>query len=466
MAVAVCSLACLRERLVELVKEGCIDNFKIYYDISVHVDGNLGGLKCDVAEPIKSGELLAMYNDVLHWAIHYKQPDFVSFLLKHPVMSSPPHFDIEWFIECGDNGKVMTSILRAVMCNDPVIVKLIMNYSTYLSIDNLISECYKHLEPSDPYNIEFLKTIDILYFFIDEYSDKISHSMLGLILYWASDKGNLKFVTRLLSLNCIDINYVNSTSGMTALMVASTQGNLNIIRVLIQFNASVTLCTPNSGWNAIDYASTFGQYDIVDYFTHPFRIFHDSTTNENKFLNLDLNSSISNAVFRGHHEVVKLLLSRGASANDTKFQGLTLLNYCCQRNYIEIAKILIQAQANINYVSNNGYTPLFTSIMSSSVGLKNIEMCTLLINNGADIEIKDVYDRTALFLACERDDENIIELLLKYNADTKVKNNAGLTAFEITNNPKILKMLNDAYENKYNHGFLRAVTDNIDEEDC
>lgn len=82
------------------------------------------------------------------------------------------------------------------------------------------------------------------------------------------------------------------------------------------------------------YASRRGCYNIVDYFTN---------------LNLDLNytdnivgrSAISEAAFKGHLDILKLLINKGANINQKSFAANPLFA-AIYKGHVEIAKYLIE----------------------------------------------------------------------------------------------------------------------------
>lgn len=78
--------------------------------------------------------------------------------------------------------------------------------------------------------------------------------------------------------------------------------------------------------------------------------------------------------------------------------GFTALHYCAQNQYLEIAK--------------------------------------LLIDNGADVDIKDVYGNTPLFKAVffSNGDTAMIKLLLDAGADPELKNDSGVSPKELAEN--------------------------------
>lgn len=92
------------------------------------------------------------------------------------------------------------------------------------------------------------------------------------------------------------------------------------------------------------------------------------------------------AIFEGRVEVVKILIEAKADVNRSDIDGLTPLHHAANSGDVravdvEIVKLLIDAGAKVNVASKNGVLPLH----SATVG-KNLELCNLLISNGARLE--------------------------------------------------------------------------------
>jgi ankyrin repeat protein len=73
-----------------------------------------------------------------------------------------------------------------------------------------------------------------------------------------------------------------------------------------------------------------------------------------------------------------------------------LLVRAIQNQQYGVAQMLVNAGADVNKVGWNGYTPLH-----QAVGKDDTTFITLLLDNGADIEVRDSVDRTPLFLAVD-----------------------------------------------------------------
>jgi ankyrin repeat protein len=55
-----------------------------------------------------------------------------------------------------------------------------------------------------------------------------------------------------------------------------------------------------------------------------------------------------------------------------------------------------------------------------------LEAIDLLIDHGADIDVQNADGRTALMLAAQVGDEELIDYLLDYGADKLIKDNTGM----------------------------------------
>lgn len=97
------------------------------------------------------------------------------------------------------------------------------------------------------------------------------------------------------------------------------------------------------------------------------------------------------------------------NVNRADFRGFTLLHAACEDNMTEVAKWLIDCNANVNFVNYEGDTPLKTA-----TGFGSYECVVLLIKNGADPTIVNRHKRSALHAASYLGRSDILELLLRH----------------------------------------------------
>ena len=119
--------------------------------------------------------------------------------------------------------------------------------------------------------------------------------------------------------------------------------------------------------------------------------------------------SVLIAMKKGYTVIAKILLNAGADVNARDKMGITLLMLACGKStqsYKEIAEALIHKGALINERDRLGYTPLLLSLSGGSA-----EIAELLIQKGANVHAQTKYGKTALSLAEMAEYPRVIELL-------------------------------------------------------
>ncbi|AQN68665.1 ankyrin repeat protein [Saudi moumouvirus] len=148
----------------------------------------------------------------------------------------------------------------------------------------------------------------------------------------------------------------------------------------------------------------------------------------------------------------------------------TPLTFATWSDNLKLIKLLIKYGADVNMPENeNGWTPLIIACIRYT--LNSYEIIEYLLNNGADINHKDIKGKTALFKTCELylgSRTYIVELLLRYNANPDIQDYDGNTALIITsrtlnNNPNTKKLLeygaNYSIKNKFGKSFMDYLTE-------
>lgn len=124
----------------------------------------------------------------------------------------------------------------------------------------------------------------------------------------------------------------------------------------------------------------------------------------------------------GKSQIIKLLEKLGADVIDGEYK-CTPLCYVCSIGDIELAKILIEKGADVNIRDNYGETPLILSLL-----LKQTEAAKLLIEEGADVNKFDQYGNCPLSLAIEYNQTELEKLLIEKGADIDTCDDFGTTA--------------------------------------
>jgi ankyrin repeat protein len=122
---------------------------------------------------------------------------------------------------------------------------------------------------------------------------------------------------------------------------------------------------------------------------------------------------------------VATLLADGAGVDEPKTDGSgkTALFAACKRGHIEVVTILIDAGANVNQGKNDGRTPLY---VACEKGLT--EIVAKLIAANADVNKADNTGVTPLLIACQKGHTKVVTTLIAANASVSHVSNRGAGA--------------------------------------
>ena len=104
-------------------------------------------------------------------------------------------------------------------------------------------------------------------------------------------------------------------------------------------------------------------------------------------------TAISNAVTFGYPDVVRTLVSAGASAGFTESSGINLLHWAVITNRPAVIPALVEARVRIDAADDFGFTPL---MYAATIDFGDAEALQALLEAGADRSIRSNEGRTAL----------------------------------------------------------------------
>jgi hypothetical protein len=119
----------------------------------------------------------------------------------------------------------------------------------------------------------------------------------------------------------------------------------------------------------------------------------------------------------GHTTIVQNLLQNKANINAQDHNGWTPLYYACSEGHIEILDILIDANADLNLISNTDTkcSPLMIAALND-----HAEIVKKLLEKKSDIDYRDTNGETALYQASYSGRNEIVDILLKANGNLNI----------------------------------------------
>jgi len=127
-------------------------------------------------------------------------------------------------------------------------------------------------------------------------------------------------------------------------------------------------------------------------------------------------SPLHKAIEEGRIDDAKNMIMGGVEVNTKNIMTCASPIYSAAiRNQIDIVKMLITKGASVKTSLRDGCTILHSIAHGNTTF--TVELIDLLINNGFDINAIDKHGQTALFLACFRKDSSLADYLLEKGAD-------------------------------------------------
>jgi ankyrin repeat protein len=175
----------------------------------------------------------------------------------------------------------------------------------------------------------------------------------------------------------VDVNYQDASNGSTALMMACQYNFAEMAKFLIDHGADLNLQTKN------------GQTALM-------------------------------AAAGSSEELFNLLLEKGADIQPKAADGTTVFTRACIGVLsgtvpLSVVHTLLDKGADVNEASTTGRVTGYTCLMMAARN-KQSELVKLLVKNGADVNLKAKDGKSALSLAKEENDAEMVKLLKSLGA--------------------------------------------------
>lgn len=310
------------------------------------------------------------------------------------------------------------SCLRAYL-TDPICFKKKLSKKSLLVKQNvLLHACLFHVKPF----VEFLADgiVDI-----DAPLSAVAYKQT--VLSFVCGAGKLPAVQTLLALGA-NIR-IRDEQGDTALHAACDADNAEIITLLLDKGVSVE----ERGYKGMTPLIRSAQANKCA----ALEVLLDRGA-QIDFIVGEYGTALYQASMHGHLDALKVLLKRGAHV-DAYVSGGTVFYACIWKKRFASAQLLLESGANINVRDPENHTPLFLAC-----SYNNVAGVEFLLKAGAEVNETDSEQQSPLDRACLYNSVDVVPLLLAHGADVNRvlgKKYIPLFLASIKSGPEIIRML-------------------------
>uniref|UniRef100_A0A8C6Q7Z8 Tetratricopeptide repeat, ankyrin repeat and coiled-coil containing 2 n=1 Tax=Nothobranchius furzeri TaxID=105023 RepID=A0A8C6Q7Z8_NOTFU len=229
-----------------------------------------------------------------------------------------------------------------------------------------------------------------------------------------------------------------SESGLTPLGYAAAGGNMAIVTALCRKRAKVDHLDKN-GQCALVHAALRGHMEVVKYLIQcdwnvGSQQQSPQTQQQAAFTKSHaVQQALIAAASMGYTEIVSYLLDlpekdeeeveRAQINNFDTLWGETALTAASGRGKLEVCRLLLEQGAAVAQPNRRGIVPLFSAVRHG-----HWQIVDLLLTHGADVNLPDKQGRTPLMMAASEGHLGTVEFLLAQGASLSLMDKEGLTA--------------------------------------
>ncbi|XP_065838890.1 serine/threonine-protein phosphatase 6 regulatory ankyrin repeat subunit B-like isoform X2 [Oscarella lobularis] len=258
-------------------------------------------------------------------------------------------------------------------------------------------------------------------------------------LHWAAQNGHLELSEFLIE-NGANLE-AEDENGNTPILCSAASENVNLLNMLISKG-----CDVQWGRGVLGSASANGRVKMTKKLLEKgFSLF------ETDYLGY---TSLHWAAKYNKKEVAEVLIERGANVEAKDKWGRTPFLHAVRYGQNEFANLLLRKGCNRHAIDHEGHGALalaciekhhdtaewllskfndqdVNSVLHLAVQSDDNRIVSLLISNGADIEVQDEWGCTPLVTAIEFDSDNVIDFLLKEGCNMYAKTKKGECVLDV-----------------------------------
>ena len=257
--------------------------------------------------------------------------------------------------------------------------------------------------------------------------------LVGPLMLKAAEAGYTRCLKSILGF-VRNINFMDDTTGATALHKAASGGYNDIVQLLLTNGASIE-AVDKYNETPLYFAARKGHTHTVELLLSKSASIEATDDNNHTPLHC--------AASNGHTSIVELLLSKGASIEAVRKTDYSPLHFAASNGHTTTVELLLSKGASIQAAGEFNYTPLHSA--ASHGHNSTIE---LLLSKGASIEATDREGDTPLHLAAMFSGTSTVKLLLSEGASIEARNTYYRTPLQHATlrfgNPLVLKLLERA----------------------
>ncbi len=265
-------------------------------------------------------------------------------------------------------------------------------------------------------------------------SATIMGGMTALLL--AAREGNIDTVRALLT-GGVNVNQTSASDQTSPLVIAITNGHYDLAKILLDHGADANLATVDGLTPLYDAEDT--EWAEVGWGPNP-------VTFQERVTYLDLMKALLEHGANPNARLIKPLWFRPTSHNQewVDKKGATAFWRAAQSSDVAAMRLLKAGGADAHLGTDEGVTPLMVAAglgwganATRNVPDSWLEAVNYCVELGADVNAKDAYSYTALHGAAYRGDNDVVKFLVQKGAQLDVRSKRGQTVTDMANGPMV-----------------------------